>query len=153
MLIDRLNFSNGCLSSIFYVAAAVLVAQDPHVGSKMNAAAFVIGPLWFGTILAGCMVCVHTVTAAAQLPSITHIVMHLCCSGMKCISVCKCARPPMRGTLFQVCCHLQYSDGPLCMLRTSRCTCMHTNKKAVEGNTDTDAAAPYDCISCFCFLC
>jgi hypothetical protein len=26
------------------------------VGSKMNAAAFVIGPLWFGSIIAGCMV-------------------------------------------------------------------------------------------------
>jgi len=56
VFINRLNYTNGCLSSIFYVAAVVLVAQDCHVGSKMNAAAFVIGPLWFGSIIAGCMV-------------------------------------------------------------------------------------------------
>jgi len=56
VFINRLNYTNGCLSSIFYVAAVVLVAQDSHVGSKMNAAAFVIGPLWFGSIIAGCMV-------------------------------------------------------------------------------------------------
>ena len=56
VFISKLSFSNGCLSSIFHVAAAVLVAQDPHVGSKLNAAAFVVGPLWFGTVLAGCVV-------------------------------------------------------------------------------------------------
>jgi len=56
VFINRLNYTNGCLSSIFYVAAVGLVAQDTHVGSKMNAAAFVIGPLWFGSIIAGCMV-------------------------------------------------------------------------------------------------
>ena len=59
VFINKLNYSNSCLSSIFYVGASVLVAQDAHVGSKMNAAAFVIGPLWFGIILAGCMVCQH----------------------------------------------------------------------------------------------
>ena len=56
VFIHRLDYTNGCLSSIFYVAAVGLVAQDTHVGSKMNAAAFVIGPLWFGSIIAGCMV-------------------------------------------------------------------------------------------------
>ena len=53
VLVNKLNYANGCLSSIFYVAAAVLVAQDAHVGSKLTAAAFVIGPLWFGAVLAG----------------------------------------------------------------------------------------------------
>lgn len=53
VFVNKLNYANGCLSSIFYVAAAVLVAQDAHIGSKLNAAAFVIGPLWFGAVLAG----------------------------------------------------------------------------------------------------
>lgn len=53
VLVNRLNYANGCLSSIFYVAVSVLVAQDAHVGSKLNAAAFGIGPLWFGAVLAG----------------------------------------------------------------------------------------------------
>ena len=53
VFVKKLNYANGCLSSIFYVAAAVLVAQDAHIGSKLNAAAFVIGPLWFGAVLAG----------------------------------------------------------------------------------------------------
>lgn len=56
VFITKLNYSNSCLSSIFFVAASVLVAQDAHVGSKMNAAVYVIGPLWFGSVLAGCMV-------------------------------------------------------------------------------------------------
>lgn len=56
VFINKLTYSNSCLSSIFYVAASVLVPQDAHVGSKMNAAAFIIGPLWFGSVLAGCMV-------------------------------------------------------------------------------------------------
>lgn len=56
VLVNKLNFANSCLSSIFYVAAVILVAQDAHIGSKLNAAAFVIGPLWFGTVLAGCAV-------------------------------------------------------------------------------------------------
>ncbi|DBA72154.1 TPA: hypothetical protein ACH3X2_010874 [Trebouxia sp. C0005] len=64
VFINRLNYTNGCLSSIFYVAAVVLVAQDSHVGSKMNAAAFVIGPLWFGSIIAGCMI---TIARACQV--------------------------------------------------------------------------------------
>lgn len=66
VFINKLTFPNGCLSSIFYVAAAVLVAQDAHVGSKMNAAAFVIGPLWFGSVLAGCMVRVRRIAALSQ---------------------------------------------------------------------------------------
>ena len=69
VLINKLNFPNGCLSSIFYVAAAVLVAQDAHVGSKMNAAAFVIGPLWFGSVLAGCMV------RSCRMAALNHFVL------------------------------------------------------------------------------
>lgn len=53
VFVRKLNYANGCLSSIFYVAATVLLAQDAHVGSKLNAAASVIGPLWFGAVLGG----------------------------------------------------------------------------------------------------
>ena len=53
MFVRKLNYANGCLSSIFYVAATVLLAQDAHIGSKLNAAASVIGPLWFGAVLGG----------------------------------------------------------------------------------------------------
>ena len=56
VLVNKLSFAGSCLSSIFYVAATILVAQDAHVGSKLTAAAFVIGPLWFGVVLAGCAV-------------------------------------------------------------------------------------------------
>lgn len=63
VFIQQLDYTNGCLSSIFYVAAVVLVAQDTHVGSKLNAAAFVIGPLWFGSVIAGCVVSLLAVTS------------------------------------------------------------------------------------------
>ena len=57
-LVHRLTFTQSCLASIFYVAAAVLVPQgvDVHVGTRVQGAAFIIGPLWFGAILAGIMV-------------------------------------------------------------------------------------------------
>lgn len=56
VLVNSLTFTNVCLCSIFHVAAVVLAAQDPHVGSKLTAAAAIIGPLWFGSIIAGCVV-------------------------------------------------------------------------------------------------
>lgn len=56
VLVNKLHYSNSCLASVFYTAAVILDSKDAHVGSKMNAAAFVIGPLWFGSITAGCMI-------------------------------------------------------------------------------------------------
>ena len=56
VLVNKLHYNNSCLASVFYTAAVILDSKDAHVGSKMNAAAFVIGPLWFGSITAGCMV-------------------------------------------------------------------------------------------------
>lgn len=91
VFVNRLTFPNGCLSSIFYVAAAVLVAQDAHVGSKMNAAAFVIGPLWFGSVLAGCMVRVHGTAALSQFALCTDtgsgclLVLHVMAIPLQCM--------------------------------------------------------------------
>ena len=78
-LVNRLTFRQSCLASIFYVAAAVLVPQgvDVHVGTRVQGAAFIIGPLWFGAILAGIMVSWAGLLAAqaACLPGRAHVTL------------------------------------------------------------------------------
>lgn len=85
VLVNKLNYTNGCLSSIFYVAAAVLVAQDAHVGSKLNAAAFVIGPLWFGAVLAGIAVSLQIAMALSRFS--TSSCYHLLIDTKTCIAM------------------------------------------------------------------
>ena len=67
VFVRKLNYASGCLSSIFYVAATVLLTQDAHTGSKLNAAAFIIGPLWFGAVIGGL-----AVSVAPQMLLILH---------------------------------------------------------------------------------
>ena len=69
-LVHQLTFTQSCLASIFYVAAAVLVPQgvDVHVGTRVPGAAAILGPLWFGAILAGIMVS-WAGLLAARLPA------------------------------------------------------------------------------------
>ena len=78
-LVHRLTFTQSCLASIFYVAAAVLVPQgaDAHVGTRVQGAAFIIGPLWFGAILAGIMVSWTGLVAAqaACMPGRAHVTL------------------------------------------------------------------------------
>ena len=78
-LVHRLTFTQSCLASIFYVAAAVLVPQgaDAHVGTRVQGAAFIIGPLWFGAILAGIMVSSAGLLAAqaACVPGRAHVTL------------------------------------------------------------------------------
>ena len=78
-VVTRLTFRQSCLASIFYVAAAVLVPQgvDVHAGTRVQGAAFIIGPLWFGAILAGVMVSWGGLLAAqaACLPGRAHVTL------------------------------------------------------------------------------
>ncbi len=51
-----IRFTQSCLSTIFYVAAMLLVAKDSHIGSRLAGSAIILGALWFGSLLAACAV-------------------------------------------------------------------------------------------------
>lgn len=62
-----IRFTSSCLSTIFFVAAMLLVAKDSHVGSRLAGSAVILGALWFGSLMAAC-------TVHSSLPSHRHTV-------------------------------------------------------------------------------
>ena len=56
VLVKKLYYTQACLTSIFYIAAVLLVQQDSHVGSALFAGAIGGGHLTAGIVFAGLLV-------------------------------------------------------------------------------------------------
>ena len=47
------HFKQACLATTLHMVCQLLIAQDAHIGAKNIAAASLLGPSWFGCMVAG----------------------------------------------------------------------------------------------------
>lgn len=51
-----IHFPHACLAPVFAVIIIASLAQDQHIGSRLQVTALLLGPTWLAVVLAGCMV-------------------------------------------------------------------------------------------------
>ena len=56
--VAKLRWKGNCLMATLYVVTSLLVAQDNHMGSKLVAAALLLGCTWVASLMAGAVVSV-----------------------------------------------------------------------------------------------